>query len=599
MGPEGGRRGKCTRAEMSRATPSDGPGPVAETPSSVLDTSKSNTPRVPLSQRIRRALQSLAPAPGARLVKSPPPPGPVLVRDTTSPGAIAFRLPPPPPGMLLEQHRRDIAARGGPDARWYPPAAPVTLGPLTIEGGMLYVSKRSPSPAMSWFTSCAIDASLPVSFAPVSMDGIGYYPSYDRLTAQQRGAYLRWLEGGRVDDFENQACLFLFFYGLEHRILGDLDPTTSTAEIRLLYAELAQLAQRFSHRHSFWHYARALLDWLDGLLVCLGVAPPERPESHGPVPMAVMPVMLQLELAAAAKHVLPVAPEVALALVRAHPGARLRTPARRCVEEFNTLFLSRYCQSFPDGLSLSAATTNPLVLSYRPAARGPQWRSIVFHQSALGTTNPAGGVLRLELVPVGIYENEVTITIADLSPVLSVQSFPAPLCGIVEECHMALERYSRYMGTKDADPASAKAQALLPPELRQRPARAATLVNLDVVADLLASDRVTLIMDERLDDQPKTVLTEAPSSSTALVESPPAASGGLDEAHWSLARQLATRELWSRQEAALVANELGLEFLSLALAHINEEALERTGSVLSEGDDPIAVDQQAYQEMTT
>jgi hypothetical protein len=208
----------------------------------------------------------------------------------------------------------------------------VTIGPLTIEGGMLYVASRPPPPAMTWFTSCVIDASLPVSFAPVPMDGIGYYPSYDRLTPQQRGTYLRWLAGGRVDDFENQACLFLFFYGLERRILADLDPTTGTDEIRLLYVELAQLAQRFSHRHSFWHYARSLLDLLDGLLVSLGVAPPERPESHGPVPFSVMPVMLQLELAAAAKHGLPVAPEVALALVRAHPGARLRTPARRCVE---------------------------------------------------------------------------------------------------------------------------------------------------------------------------------------------------------------------------------------------------------------------------
>lgn len=464
---------------------------------------------------------------------------------------------------------------------------------------MLYVASRPPPPAMTWFTSCVIDASLPVSFAPVPMDGIGYYPSYDRLTPQQRGTYLRWLAGGRVDDFENQACLFLFFYGLERRILADLDPTTGTDEIRLLYVELAQLAQRFSHRHSFWHYARSLLDLLDGLLVSLGVAPPERPESHGPVPFSVMPVMLQLELAAAAKHGLPVAPEVALALVRAHPGARLRTPARRCVEEFDTLFLDRYRQRFADGLRLSATTTDPLVLSYRPAARGPQWRSIVFHRSALGTTSPSGGVPRLELVPVGPYEGDVTITIADLSPVLSAQTFPAPLRVIVEECHAALERYSRYMGTKDADPTSAKAQALLPPELRQRPARAATLVNLDVVADLLASDRVTIIMDERLSDQPDIGVTETPPPPSPAVDSPSAASGGLDDDHWSLARELTTREQWSREEAALVASDLGLEFLSLALARINEEALDRTGSVLFEGDDPIAVDHQTYQEMTT
>jgi hypothetical protein len=464
---------------------------------------------------------------------------------------------------------------------------------------MLYVANRPPPAAMAWFTSCAIDLSLPVSFAPAAMNDIGYYPSYDRLTSQQRGTYLRWLAGGRVDDFDNQACLFLFFYGLEHRILADLDPTTGTDEIRLIYIELAQLAQRFSHRHSFWHYARSLLDLLDALLVSLGVAPPERPESHGPVPFSVMPVMLQLELAAAAKHDLPITPEVALALVRSHPGARLRTPARRCVEQFDTLFLDRYRQRFADGLTLPAMTTDPLVLSYRPAARGPQWRSIVFHQSALGTTNPSGGALSLEFVPVGPYESDVTITIADLSPVLSAQSFPGPLRDIVEECHAALDRYSRYMGTKDADPAAPKAQALLPPELRRRPAQAAALVNLDVVADLLASDRVTIIMDERLNDQPEIGPPASLPSSSTPAESPPAAAGGLGDAHWSLVRELTTREQWSRADATRVASTLGLEFLSLALARINEEALDRTGSVLFEGTDPIAVDHQTYQEMTT
>ncbi len=467
---------------------------------------------------------------------------------------------------------------------------------------MLYVEHGPALPTTEGLTSCAIDASLPVSFAPTAMNTIRYYPSYDRLTPPQRGTYLRWLEGGRVDDFDDQACLFLFLYGLEQRILVDLDPTTGTDEIRLLYAELARLAQRFSHHRSFWHYARRLLDLLDGLLVSLGVAPPERSESNGPVPFAVMPVMLQLELAAASKHGLPVAPEVALALVRAHPGARLRTPARRCVEEFDALFLERYHQRFPEGLSLEATSSGPLAISYRPAARGSMWRSIVFHQSALGTMNPSRGTVRVELVPVEPYYSEVTITIADLSPVLSAETFPEPLRGIAEECQAALERYSRYMGTKDADPSSAKAQALLPPELRQRPAKAATLVNLDVVADLLASDRVTIIMDERLNDQPDVgpPSSSTPSEPSTPAECPPVSTaGGLGDVHWALVRELATRDQWTRTDATRVAATLGLEFLNFELARINEEALDRTGSVLFEGDDPIAVDYQTYQEMTT
>ena len=414
--------------------PSDGSAPDEVVQSSAMDASRSSAPRSPLSQRIRTALRYLAPASSARPAGSLPTPGepvpvfdlePELVLDFESSRAISFRLPPPPPsppGMPVSSHQSRAGVRDGPDTLWYPPGVLATIGPVKVEGGMIYVTSRPQHQTMTWFTSCAIDSSQPVSFAPDSMDGIGYYPSYDRLTPQQRGTYLRWLEGGRVNDFENQACLFLFFYGIERRVLADLDPTTGSDEIKLLYAEVAQLARRFSHRHSFWHFARSLLDLLDGLLVSLGVAPPERPENLGPVPFAVMPVMLQLELAAAAKHGLPVAPEVALAFVRAHHGAHLRTPARRCVEEFNALFLNRYVQRFPNGLLLGATSNGPLVLSYRPAARGPRWRSIVFHQSALGTTNPLGGTLDVEIMPA--YADEVSLTISDLSPVLSAESFP-------------------------------------------------------------------------------------------------------------------------------------------------------------------------------
>ena len=154
------------------------------------------------------------------------------------------------------------------------------------------------------------------------------------------------------------------------------------------------------------------------------------------------------------------------------------------------------------------------------------------------------------------------------------------------------------MGTKDADPASSKAQALLPPELRQQPARAATLVNLDVVANLLASDGVTIIMDERLSDLPEVGQSDKPQPSMSI-EKLPGTIGGLDDDHWSLARDLASRERWSRSEASLVASEHEIDFLSLALTRINEEALQRTGSVLFDGDDPIVVDRQTYEEMTT
>jgi hypothetical protein len=521
------------------------------------------------------------------------PDGLVLIADVRN-GAISFQLPGRPSGSTGSFGSPQRTTKPVAEPTWFPPGSTAKVGRLTIDGGMLYVGESPYSPDYSWNTSCTIDDTLPVSFGHSRLDEqVGYYPSYERLSPEQRGMYLQWLAAGRLEDFEDQWCLFLFLYGIERRLFADIDPTTGSEEINAMYREVDQLLSRFAHRHSFARYAGSLLNLLDVLLLSLGVAPPERTVEVPQMLSWELPALMQLEAAAAAKRGLPLSPEIALHIVRHHPARRLRTPATRCVEQFDQLFIERYTTQFGDGIVLKSLNKTKLSFVYRPSARGPRWRSLLFHSSALGTLDPSGGELQLQFTKAAGLQGEVKITLGDLSPALDLNSVPVKLSSLAHDCEEALAKYSRYLISKDVDPE--RARSLLPPELR-RPLPAASQVNLNVVADLLAADRVTTILENRLNDESDDVLSDLAFESEPSVASDLAAAN-LDDAHWKLARALAARPSWSKADAATLASSVGLEFLNLALATINETALERTGVVFAQGDDPIAVDAEIYEEM--
>jgi len=65
-----------------------------------------------------------------------------------------------------------------------------------------------------------------------------YWPSYCEVSPRARAAYLRWLEDGRRDESTYIGYVFLFFYGLERRLLGDLGGNVSHPEARTIVEEI-------------------------------------------------------------------------------------------------------------------------------------------------------------------------------------------------------------------------------------------------------------------------------------------------------------------------------------------------------------------------
>ena len=102
--------------------------------------------------------------------------------------------------------------------RWSGKAGALQIGNLTIRGPMAYWSE---GPSSTPEPSC-IDVALPVEYP----SGENELPSegaasYAEMTPLQRGVYLQWLAGGRIQLPPHPCYPLVWLFGLERRVLVD------------------------------------------------------------------------------------------------------------------------------------------------------------------------------------------------------------------------------------------------------------------------------------------------------------------------------------------------------------------------------------------
>ena len=266
---------------------------------------------------------------------------------------------------------------------------------------------------------------------------MGYWPSYSSIPPDCRAAYLHWLLDGRRAPGAYIGYVFLYFYGLERRLLVDSQRSPAArAEHPALVREVERLLRIYGANGSFSGYAGNLLRFLSlagGPRRYLSAPPPAQQEAWE------LPFELRLGLGQLAADARPVPAAWALAWVRQHPAAWLRTPATRCPDEFDELFTRRYREHFGDGMMLERG--GPLLQAeYRPASPGITSRDL-----------PAG----LRVPDVGNAE----------APLGKLRELASAVC-------TELDAYSRYLGRHPDAAGTAGALALLPRGL-ERPASAA------------------------------------------------------------------------------------------------------------------------------
>lgn len=389
------------------------------------------------------------------LTSSPPAPSrsrpPVSARSTPRP---APRSP-------------DVHVHHVPDrARWIAPGESIRVQGYDIPGGLLYLGtrltapKETPEPAL-------IDPDLSIDRAHPDTAGrhLDYWPSFAEIPPASRATYLAWLADGRRAPATPIGYVFLFLYGLERRVLVDIaaNPQLAT-ELLAIRTEVATLLDHYgSLSSSFQGYATGFLGVIDLMTVDDSQrAPLAPPPLHGPKEPT--PLSLRIALGRFAAAGQPVPPEWALAWAWYHPEVSPRTPATRCPDEFERLFLLRYRKRFGEGLIVKPGKRR-IAIRYQPANSGIE----------TGTLSSA--------------------TIPDVFPLMSPgRKLVELFTNVADE----LDPYSRWLGRNPDKAGSLAALALLPPELvdasgvsgqaRELTAWANGLLDVDGVATVSGSD---------------------------------------------------------------------------------------------------------------
>ena len=257
---------------------------------------------------------------------------------------------------------------------------------------------------------------------------MGYWPQYGHIPAKCRGAYLKWLAGGRSDPKAYIGYVFLFFYGLERRLIVDgQNDEVSEKERSEIIEEVSRLLKIYSSNGSFRGYASNFL-MMEWVLY----------QSTRPVPDYIdfndryCSEPFQVILAQCVAAGKPIPADMALQWLTLHPEFSLRTPTRRCAKEFRELFALRYAQKFGDGLLIKADNTL-LKIEYRAASPSIQ--------------------------------RGLKLNLPDLPNPFIMEDPLKKLYVLAEACTKELDAYSRYLGHKGNDPKSLAALALLPKEL--------------------------------------------------------------------------------------------------------------------------------------
>lgn len=188
-----------------------------------------------------------------------------------------------------------------------------------------------------------------------------HWPSYSSADPNQRARYLDWLAGNRVDPEIPIGYVFLFFYGLERRVLDEeLDEELirqETNRLRSIYVSPA--FQKYSSE-LLVHLALRHVDRLDSLVSAdvdawFGSA---LPGSFNALAALTAWYCRKRE---------PLPAHYAEVITRGLDTAKLGVVADRAAVELSKLFSVRYQAAFGSGIVLEAAKL-PISLRYSPAS---------------------------------------------------------------------------------------------------------------------------------------------------------------------------------------------------------------------------------------
>lgn len=413
--------------------------------------------------RRRSQQRSAAYEPDAETVRrTPPEPPPYdeveLDADPDAIVEIVARRPvgaPPPPASTIPTPPRATATPSA-SSTWVPAGRPVTIGQHRFSRGLVYVGEKL-KPQNGWGErdNCLIVPSMPVGArADTSGQYLDYWPSYERLSPSSKKAYLDWLATERADPTTPIGYVFLYFYGLERRLMLE----RSVEDRNDIIAEVERLVSIYGENRSFSRYSSELLGAArigemhrhndDGSLLGLGEIP--------------VPHRLEMGRLAAAGQ--PIPPRLLLSLATNHPESRLRAPVRRLPHLVAQRFVAMVERDRPQGVAIALPRRTPLLeMSYRAA-------SSTFQVPLIDGRSAIPDVAQLA-EPIGYAR------------------------GLIEVITDELDSYSREIGRANGAPTTIASLSKLPPELRHHQAAAVAGAAIEQLTAIAASNQLYRLSD--------------------------------------------------------------------------------------------------------
>jgi tellurite resistance protein len=331
---------------------------------------------------------------------------------------------------------------------WIPANQSVTVGNHVIPGGLIYVGNRLPQTAhVHRAENCLINPRLAIaSRGDPGGHTMGSWPSYSEITAEARRSYLDWLAGSRSDPSTYIGYVFLYFYGLERRLMLE----KGAPDASLIIAEVRRLMRIYGSHSSFHRYAQELLSAYE-------LQEAREPETVVPGVDAngyEVPLSIKAALGARVRDGQPIEADLLLAYAMSHPETSVRTPAKRALNELRQLFAQELSKRHPAGFVISASRAKKLMASYRACS----------------------GTFEVEIRP---YGGELP-DISGYGRLLNVGR------ELLESCTAQLEDYSRALGRASGPTPTLAVLSRLPSSLRRQHAdlmAAASMKTLDSLCD--------------------------------------------------------------------------------------------------------------------
>ncbi|MBU0507778.1 TerB N-terminal domain-containing protein [bacterium] len=246
----------------------------------------------------------------------------------------------------------------GAKLEWAGEGSRIDIGGYSLLDPLTYFSKTRPNIDEA---SC-IDLSLPVGKSiREAVGSLGYWPSYERLTSDQRATYLQWLSKNRKEIVYDVGYAFIYYYGLERRFLVD------NQDCAPVLNEVLRMREDYLGSGSFQHYSTSFLTY-----AALRLRNQDLNIEYMDMIATIARDNLSEDLLAVVlgwHHILRCPMPAALAMRVAQWDSRAvhSVVLERVPDQFHELFAEKYSKRYDGGLVLDAGKRQK-VISYNPAS---------------------------------------------------------------------------------------------------------------------------------------------------------------------------------------------------------------------------------------